>query len=183
MYSVILANKSLGISMGSVVVCGHSRKHLGYSRYSDQYRCHVLEMTPEQYEAAAEDLSRNWHRSRCKWVPHFVNVVEEPAKVIEPKDNPQLRELMLASARKLSREDIQMLADEAGVLLVDKDPARGTTITMETLAEDFHKSSLGLPNHYWPLLKICKSEGVPLDNVKGIVAMQQAILNHRQKAA
>ncbi len=167
--------------MGSVVVCGHSRKHLGYSRYSDQYRCHVLEMTPEQYEAAAEDLSRNWHRSRCKWVPHFVNVVEEPAKVIEPQDNPQLRELMRTSAQKLSDEDLVQILKERGSFMVitptDTKPAQGTTITIPGLA------AAGLPNHYWPLLKICKTEGVPLDNVKGIVAMQQAILNHRQKAA
>src|SRR5258708_3853638 len=108
---VILTNKSIGVTQGTVSVCGHSRKPFGYSRYSDKYGCHILELSLEDYEKAIEDLSRNWHRSRGKWVPHFVEG-EIVQTIVSPENNAALRETAIGWARQLSSDDIKKIASE-----------------------------------------------------------------------
>lgn len=172
-HRVILVNQSLGITQGSVVVSGHSRKPYGYSKYEAKYGGHVIEMSPEEYRKAANDLARNWHKSRCKWVPFF-ETVEEPAKVVEPANSPELREIALGWARTLTKEDIAALAAD---MIVPEPVAPESQVVQQPVV------SSELPNRYWSLVKIAKDEGATYEGLKKITDLQACILANRQKKA
>lgn len=187
-HRVILVNQSLGITQGSVVVSGHSRKPYGYSKYEAKHGGHVIEMTPEEYRKAANDLARNWHKSRCKWVPFF-EAIEEPAKVIEPANSPELREMRLELARNLSSDELLAILGERGTLaeIAAKFTTAATEITSpvipETTVTNQTTIQTDLPNRYWSLVKIAKDEGATYEGLKKITDLQGAILANRQKKA
>lgn len=173
---VILANKSLGITQGTVSVTGHSRRHLGYSAYSDAWKCHVIELSIGDYEKCIDDLSRNWHKSRGRWVPHFVEG-EVVANVVSPENNAALRETAIGWARQLTAADITQIAKEHGLIV--------TVVPIE-MAEQAAaiRSTDDLPTKYFSLCKIAKDEGVDITGLprKG-EAVRAAILAHRQQKA
>lgn len=187
---VILANRSLGITAGTVSVSGHSRRHLGYSTYSDRWGCHVVELTLEDYEACIDDLSRNWHKSRGRWVPHFVEGDAVPSKVIVTQESHAgLREMITNLASKLTDDDIRRIANERGIILtvtvIDNHADQGSTIPIPQLASVGDTVSTGeLPTKYLSLCKIAREEGVDISGLerKG-EAVRAAILNHRQQKA
>ena len=76
-YKVQLINRDLGASCLFGRVQGLSGKTYATSRFQP---CgyHVAEMTAEEYEKAADDISRGWRRPLCRWVPRFMEVVDEP---------------------------------------------------------------------------------------------------------
>lgn len=193
-HKVILVNYSLGVSIPSVNVCGHSRVSYGFSRWSDKYRAHVCELPLEKYEAAIKDLSRNWHKARCHWIPYFVEAEE---KVITAETNPALREIALGHARNLSRADLEALLNEFHVehLPGTANPEHEMP-TQRSLGEailanarsdvpkvELHVDEHGLPTKFFALLKIAKTEGVNVEGIKGGAAVRDAILANRAKKA
>lgn len=187
-FIVVLTNAAHGITVGTVAVCGNSGKRYGHSQYSDKYRCHAIEMTPEEYEVACDDLARGWHKALCKWVPHFVEVAEN---VITPENNEALREMVSTMAAKLTDADIRRIAQERGIILM--------TVPIETAASiSIPHLSIGdpsdparametyqtLPTKYLSLCKLARDEGVDISGLerKG-EAVRAAILTHRQQKA
>lgn len=188
-HKIILVNRAVSMSVGSVVVSGHSRKPYGNSSWNEKHRAHAIEMTPEQYAKAADDLARNWHKARCKWVPFFETVEgdAEAAKVITPELNEDLRELYLKSARMLGSADLRNILAERGFGVVqqqeESDVVSSTPPASPIASQPYSVFSDALPKSYWPLHKIAKNEGCDVTGLKGIAALQNAILANRQRKA
>lgn len=184
-FKVILTNSSMGVTVGSATVSGQSGKRYGYSFYSDKYRCHAIEMTLEEYEAAVNDLSNAWHMARRKWVPHFVEVAGE--NVVTPVNNPLLRDTAIGWARQLSKEDIQQIARDAGLIItavpIEANPIQENRMDAMVASVGDTVSCDYLPDRYWSLIKIAKEEGANVAGLKKIADLQAAILTHRQQKA
>ncbi len=173
MNKVLLVNHSVGITTQTMAVVGHSRKTYGQSRYDNRFNAHVFEMSNEDYEKAANDLARNWHKSRCKWVPHFL----ETEKVVDVQTSPQLREIALGWASKLSKDDIAMLAEQQGLFA----PAAQTITTGRVSGKS--EPAEEWPKKWFGLLGLAKREGVNVTGLKTADAVKAAILAHRQQKA
>lgn len=201
-HKVVLTNSSIGITVSTVAVCGHSGKRYGHSIYSDKYRCHTIEMTPEEYETAADDLSRGWHKALCKWVPHFVQGAA--SNVVTPENNEALRLICMESARKLSSEDITAIAREHGLIItavpIEVPPAGAPVVQVLNVHSDPPMAAIAtrfitnaaasavasgeLPTKYLSLCKMARDEGIDISALprKG-EAVRAAILTHRQQKA
>ncbi len=85
-YKVQLINRDLGASCLFGRVQGLSGKTYATSRFQP---CgyHVAEMTAEEYEKAADDISRGWRRPLCRWVPRFMEVVDEPQALLPERQS------------------------------------------------------------------------------------------------
>jgi hypothetical protein len=78
---VTLVNKALSAGNMVHIVCGHSGKVYGSSRYSGKHGGHIIEMTMKDYEAYCHDIVGNT-RSLQQWVPHFnvpIEIVADPS--------------------------------------------------------------------------------------------------------
>lgn len=183
-HKVVLVNTSMGVTHGSVVVSGHSRKVYGMSRFIDKWKGHAFEMTMEAYAAAIPDIARNWHKSRCKWIPYFVEV-EEPAKVVTPETSPELRQLCINSAQQLSTDDLKEILGNRNEMF-HEETDKLAELTVSAVAKVLMRDigiDISLPDRYWPLVKICENEGIEHKGTRKIPALQALIIAHRQKKA
>jgi len=73
---VILLNRMLGYDGLNTALKGHSGKAYGrLSRYSPEHKCHVVELTPAEYEAAREDIFKRMRQGMSGfliWEPKLV---------------------------------------------------------------------------------------------------------------
>lgn len=176
-HKILLVNKSIGIGVQSVVVSGHSRKVYGHSNYDQKFCGHIFEMTPEAYAKAADDLARNWHKSRCKWVPRFVTSEGASETLVTPMMNEDLRALYQKSAAMLASADLIAILADRGISVRSSIPE--PEIVEQAIVP--HGTSVELPTKWWPLVKIAKDEGMNIDGIKGIKPMQEAIREHRRR--
>lgn len=191
-HKVLLVNRSIGRSVNTIAVCGHSRKTYGFSTYSDKWNAHVLALELDAYEKAIEDISRNFHRSRCRWEPHFLPAEEVAKAIITPQNNEQLRELYLKSARLLSDADVVMLAkeryfDALGAATLDQQPEPSQVVETQPANLPPAATSDGLPTQYFSVVKVANAEGVKILDDKGerigTLALKEAILAKRAHKA
>jgi hypothetical protein len=92
---VILINRMLGFGGLNTALKGQSGKAYGQiSRYSPEYKCHIVELSLEEYEAGREDIFKKMRSSMSGfmlWEPQFVlgeaapSVVPFPALGIDAK--------------------------------------------------------------------------------------------------
>jgi hypothetical protein len=73
---VILINRMLGYDGLNIALKGHSGKAYGkLSRYSPEHKCHVVELSLAEYEAAREDIFKKTRHSMSGfllWEPQIV---------------------------------------------------------------------------------------------------------------
>lgn len=86
---VVLINRMLGHDGLNTAIKGYSGKvYGGVSRYSLEYKCHVVELTPAEYEAGREDIFRKMRSTMSGfglWEPRFIAPAEKVVEMPKPE--------------------------------------------------------------------------------------------------
>ena len=161
---VLLLNRELGSHCVLGRVQGYSGKTYATSRYLIGHNAHVAELSLEDYNAAIEDISRNWHRPNCRWVPKFVQTPDEAES--------------LKVLREVPVSLLLQVLDERSAPKIPTIPAP-LQLKSEALVQTFDSLK---ELHFLTLKKMARAAGIDADQFKTRETLATAIIEAQQKA-